>query len=80
MKKFSEHLAETRASAVKVLQEGEAPPVAAPAPAPVPAPAAAPANYFALLEEFGVKSVLDLDEQRFEEFHTKLVAVLSESA
>lgn len=67
MKKLTDFLAESRAAS---------------APAPAPAVSAAEPSpvrekYFSLLEEYGVTSALDLDDEKFEEFHTKLAEAMS---
>lgn len=71
MKKFSDFLAESRATA----------PVHAPELGDAPVASPVKKLYFQLLEQYGVDSALDLNDEKFEEFHAKLTeALAAESA
>ena len=79
MKKFSEYMAERKANEPPSVTEATSVEThAAEGPISVPAKPKG-SDYYSLLEEFGVKSVLDLDEAKFEEFHVRLVSVLNEA-
>lgn len=66
MKRFTDFLAESRAASVEAPKIEIAPEVSA-----------TKKLYLSLLEQYGVESAIDLDDEKFEEFHAKLAESLS---
>jgi hypothetical protein len=77
MKKLSEILANKAKpeEPIKVNTEASAPPVLESESIPN---SEYTKRYMSLLEGFGAKSILDLDEKQFDQFHTEVLKIINE--